>query len=133
MKAVTTKQLESLLAALDRRERELLDRIADERRRTDAEDYSQLDGIVADEADRAFVETSVDIETGRVERQLQELAEIDAARERAANGSFGICADCGRAIEYARLRVYPPAERCAECQTLRENPAARAEIPMESR
>ena len=126
-KQVTPKQVQSLLAALDRRERELRGRIADERARTDTEDYSQLEGIVADEADRAFVETSVDIESGRVEHQLKELAEIEAARERAAEGRFGVCVDCGRPIEYARLRVYAPAIRCAECQTLHENPAARAE------
>ena len=130
MRAVTPKQLESLVAALDRRERELRAKIADERRRTDVEDYSQLDGIVADEADRAFVETSIDIETGRVEHQLKELARIEAALVRVENGSFGVCPDCGRAIDYARLRAYPPAERCTECQTLHENPAARGEVLM---
>lgn len=130
LRAVTPKQVESLLAALDRRERELRARIAAERARTDSEDYSQLEGVVADEADRAFVETSIDIESGRVEHQLKELAEIKAARERAAKGSFGICADCGRPIEYARLWIHPPAERCAECQTLHDNPAARTEVPM---
>ena len=128
MRAVTPKQLETLVAALDKRERELRAKIADERRRTNVEDYSQLDGIVNDEADRAFVETSIDIETGRVEHQLKELAKIEAALVRVENGSFGICPDCGRAIDYARLRVNPPAERCAECQTLHENPAARGEV-----
>ena len=129
MRQVTPRQVQSLLAALDRRERELRGRIADERARTDSEDYSQLEGIVADEADRAFVETSVDIESGRVEHQLKELAEIEAARERAAEGRFGICVDCGGPIDYARLRVYTPAVRCTECQTLHENPAARTGTP----
>ena len=129
MRQVTPRQVQSLLAALDRRERELRGRIADERARTDSEDYSQLEGIVADEADRAFVETSVDIESGRVEHQLKELAEIEAARERAAEGRFGICVDCGGPIDYARLRVYAPAVRCTECQTPHENPAARAGTP----
>jgi RNA polymerase-binding transcription factor DksA len=119
--------VQSLLAALDQRERELRVRIADERTRTETEDYSQLEGIVVDEADRAFVETSVDIEIGRVEHQLKELAEIEAARSRAAEGRLGVCVDCGGPIEYARLRVYAPAVRCAECQTLHENPGARAE------
>jgi RNA polymerase-binding transcription factor len=124
---VTQKQIESLMVVLDRRERELRARIADERARTDADDYSQLEGIVADEADRAFVETSVDIETGMVEHQLRELAEIDAARQRMAQGSFGVCVDCEGPIEYARLRIHPPAVRCAECQMLHENPGARSE------
>jgi len=124
---MTQRQLKPLLQALERREQDLRSRIAEERRRTDVEDYQQLEGIVGDEADRAFVETSVDIETGRVDRQIRELREIEAARERVAQGTFGACIDCGAPIEYERLRIYPPAVRCAECQTLFENPGARSD------
>jgi len=123
---MSQRQLKPLLLALERRERDLLSSIAEERRRTDVEDYEQLAGVVGDEADRAFVETSVDIETGRVERQVKELREIEAARERVAQGTFGTCIDCGGAIEHERLRIYPPAVRCAECQTLHEDPGARS-------
>jgi len=123
---MTQRQLKPLLRALERREQDLLSSIAEERRRTDVEDYQQLDGVVGDEADRAFVETSVDIETGRVDRHVRELREIEAARERVAQGTFGVCIDCGRPIEYERLRIYTPAVRCAECQTLHENPGARS-------
>lgn len=123
---MSQRQLKPLLQALERRERDLLSSIAEERRRTDVEDYEQLAGVVGDEADRAFVETSVDIETGRVERQIKELREIEAARERVAQGTFGVCIDCAGPIEYERLRIYPPAVRCAECQTLHENPGARS-------
>jgi len=126
---ITQRQLKPLLEQLARREQDLRARIADEMRRTDTEDYEQLDGIVGDDADRAFVETAVDIETGRVEQQVKELREIEAARERVAQGTFGICIDCGGAIEYERLRIYTPAVRCAECQTLYEDPGARSRIP----
>lgn len=123
---MSQRQLKPLLLALERRERDLLSSIAEERRRTDVEDYEQLAGVVGDEADRAFVETSVDIETVRVERQVKELREIEAARERVAQGTFGTCIDCSGPIEYERLRIYPPAVRCAECQTLHEDPGARS-------
>jgi RNA polymerase-binding protein DksA len=123
---MSQRQLKPLLQALERRERDLLSSIAEERRRTNAEDYEQLAGVVGDEADRAFVETSVDIETERVERQIKELREIEAARERVAQGTFGKCIDCECPIEYERLRIYPPAVRCAECQTLHEDPGARS-------
>ena len=85
---MSQRQLKPLLLALERRERDLLSSIAEERRRTNVEDYEQLVGVVGDEADRAFVETSVDIETGRVDRQIKELREIEAARERVAQGTF---------------------------------------------
>jgi RNA polymerase-binding protein DksA len=123
---MSQRQLKPLLQALERRERDLLSSIAEERRRTNVEDYEQLAGVVGDEADRAFVETSVDIETIRVERQIKELREIEAARERVAQGTFGKCIDCEGSIEYERLRIYPPAVRCAECQTLHEDPGARS-------
>jgi DnaK suppressor protein len=126
---ITQRQLKPLLEQLARREQDLRARIAEEMRRTDTEDYEQLDGVVGDDADRAFVETAVDIETGRVEQQMKELREIEAARERVAQGTFGICIDCGGAIEYERLRIYTPAVRCAECQTLYEDPGARSRIP----
>ena len=58
----------------------------------------------------------------------QRKAPVDnVARSRAAEGRLGVCVDCGGPIEYARLRVYASAGRCAECQTLHENPGARAE------
>ena len=126
---ITQRQLKPLLEQLARREQDLRARIAEEMRRTDTEDYEQLDGVVGDDADRAFVETAVDIETGRVEQQMKELREIEAARERVVQGTFGICIDCGGAIEYERLRIYTPAVRCAECQTLYEDPGARSRIP----
>jgi DnaK suppressor protein len=128
-RAMTQRQLKPLLRALERREQDLRSSIAEERRRTDVEDYEQLEGVVGDEADRAFVEAAIDIETGRVEQQVKELREIEAARERVAQGTFGVCVDCDGPIEYQRLRIYPPAVRCAECQTLYEDPGARSRIP----
>jgi RNA polymerase-binding transcription factor DksA len=43
------------------------------------------------------------------------LAEIDAARERVAAGSYGICERCGRPIPAARLEVRPTATTCVAC------------------
>ena len=126
---ITQRQMKPLLEQLARREQDLRASIAEERRRTNVEDYEQLDGVVGDEADRAFVETAIDIETGRAEQQIKELREIEAARERVAQGTFGVCVDCGGPIEYERLRIYTPAVRCAECQTLYEDPGARSRIP----
>lgn len=128
-RAITQRQLKPLLERLARRERDLRSSIAEEMRRTGVEDYEQLQGVVGDEADRAFIETVVDIETGRAEQQIRELREIEAARERVAKGTFGICIDCGGPIEYERLRIYTHAVRCAECQTLYEDPGARSRIP----
>lgn len=51
---------------------------------------------------------------------LTELADVEAAVARVADGDDGRCADCGGIIPVARLVARPTATRCVEC-------AARAE------
>jgi DnaK suppressor protein len=43
------------------------------------------------------------------------IAEIDAALERIAAGSYGICTGCGTAIPLPRLEVRPFAATCVGC------------------
>lgn len=126
--ALTQRRLEHLVHAMERREGDLRVRIADERERADVEGYEQLNEYAGDQADRAFVETRVEIESGLIELQLKELEDIKAARARIAEGTFGLCIDCGDAIDYERLNVYPLAVRCAECQMLREDPGLRPKV-----
>lgn len=45
----------------------------------------------------------------------RELAAADAALSRIADGSFGVCANCGRPIAPARLAARPTATLCIEC------------------
>ena len=54
------------------------------------------------------------------ERELRELALIEAARARAAEGGYGLCADYGEPIPFDRLQANPTALRCAACQGRRE-------------
>jgi len=49
-------------------------------------------------------------------QQLAALADVDAALSRAAAGSYGECVDCGEPIAAARLKAYPAATRCIDCQ-----------------
>ncbi len=48
---------------------------------------------------------------------LAERAEVDAALARVADGTYGICRRCGRAIPEARLTARPMAAMCVECAT----------------
>jgi DnaK suppressor protein len=47
-----------------------------------------------------------------IERTLAELA---AAQERLASGTYGRCDQCGRNIPSDRLRARPEARRCVRC------------------
>jgi RNA polymerase-binding transcription factor DksA len=46
---------------------------------------------------------------------LAELADIDTALARVADGTYGVCAVCGTAIPAARLEARPTATRCVTC------------------
>jgi DnaK suppressor protein len=41
--------------------------------------------------------------------------DIDAALSRIAQGSYGICSDCGESIDGDRLSILPEAIRCINC------------------
>ena len=50
------------------------------------------------------------------ERELADLAAIDAALARLSAGTYGECTDCGTHIAPARLHASPEAPRCIHCQ-----------------
>lgn len=44
-----------------------------------------------------------------------EAQQIRFALERITNGTYGVCANCGKEIPAARLQVQPIATRCVAC------------------
>ncbi len=46
---------------------------------------------------------------------LEEIAAIDAALRRRAEGTYGVCASCGQSIAPARMAARPTAELCITC------------------
>ncbi|WP_435201180.1 TraR/DksA family transcriptional regulator [Janibacter sp. GS2] len=50
-----------------------------------------------------------------VQQARAHLWEIDAASARVANGTYGVCEVCGRAIPPERLRARPTARTCIAC------------------
>ena len=69
---------------------------------------------------RAQATTEINEEFAINEHETAELAAIDAALERIAQGLYGQCQDCGVAIPEARLSAYPMALRCVGCQSAAE-------------
>ena len=47
--------------------------------------------------------------------ELTELKQINAALVRVADGTFGVCVNCGEGISDERLKVIPHAARCRNC------------------
>ncbi|WP_427892889.1 TraR/DksA family transcriptional regulator [Kribbella sp. GL6] len=50
-----------------------------------------------------------------VEQAQRQLTEIDAALDRVADGTYGVCERCGRPIAPARLEARPTARTCFDC------------------
>lgn len=89
---------------------------AAEAREHQSDDWAQADA----ERDLAFA---------LEERESAELVAIDAALKRIADGSYGLCVDCGASIATARLHASPTALRCVGCQEKAEKAQGKAPTP----
>jgi RNA polymerase-binding transcription factor DksA len=72
--------------------------------------------------DRDWQEQAIELENDEVlkgldEMTLGEVRRIRAAFGRMANGTYGVCATCGREIGEARLAAIPSALACVTCST----------------
>jgi len=82
---------------------------------------------VADTKDLASSQAIDEVGVAEVERDRDELRQIEAAFQRLAQGRYGQCVDCGDTIDAARLAAQPAATRCLTCQQQREH----AQLPGE--
>jgi DnaK suppressor protein len=96
---------------LDLREQRLL-----ECRRRNAEAAALLDEGVADDADQGLTDSLKNFLHLISDAKREEIMQIDEALERLANGTYGRCPDCGRAIDIDRLAIHPFTRLCLGCQ-----------------
>ncbi len=83
-------------------------------------DYATLAGRVHGLGEESLSDLLTDVRLAGIARDVQEVRDIEAALQRRQAGTYGVCADCGKLISLARLRVYPTAKRCRPCQEIRE-------------
>jgi len=112
------RRLQRYLQAIEARERALRERVA--QRRDALEDSGRPIEPAGDDADHAFERDRLTVENDVLELHLVELAELSAARKRAAEGCYGLCTDCGEPIAGARLAANLVARRCTTCQERHE-------------
>jgi phage/conjugal plasmid C-4 type zinc finger TraR family protein len=113
---VTTEERERIEARLEVRLGELTrTRLAMLRSAAGMRD-SELADVDQHPADRAG--ELYDVELEETERAVLEEEErrIAEARRALAEGTYGICRDCGREIPADRLEAMPEAVRCLDCQ-----------------
>lgn len=82
-------------------------------------------GYEADSKERAKQLEDSEVVDALGNEARAELKKISAALARMESGEFGICIDCGMAIDEDRIRAYPYAHECIDCATIGERRRAR--------
>jgi RNA polymerase-binding transcription factor DksA len=85
------------------------------------EDFLELAGAVHDAGEESVADLLEGVQHAALNREVEELADVEAALRRISLGSYGVCIDCGDEIGRERLDAYPMAKRCLVCQTRHEN------------
>ena len=80
------------------------------------DDEAELPGRAEDTDDDSTATQQRDTDVAQLAGAARELAQIEAALARIADGRYGVCIDCGEAIPPARLDANPAATRCTRCQ-----------------
>ena len=79
------------------------------------------DDGVKDTVDMSLMDVNKELALRLGERESQMIADIDQALLRIQEGSYGICARCGKLIDERRLEAVPTARYDAACQALIES------------
>lgn len=111
------KELQSRLAerlrALEAGQREGETTSAEER-------ISQFAGEVYDRGEESSVDAQAEVNAAVLNSHAAEIQRIRNALQRIEEGIYGYCRGCGEPISTARLDANPFADRCVDCQTVRE-------------
>lgn len=118
--ALTEKQIQELQGAIEQRRTSLIAELRDDVERVRRDRFEDLAGAAPDPGDESVATLIADLGHADMERDLWELRALEAARARLAEGSYGVCAECGGDIGVERLRANPAAVRCVHCQRVHE-------------
>jgi DnaK suppressor protein len=119
MEIVDRERYEVLKGMLEDRAREIVSKLRSLRQSLPDELAE-----VKDPEEQCVDEFARGLDFALIEMKSQTLARINDALLRLEEGSYGMCSDCDEEIGRARLQALPFAERCRDCQQVREEIAA---------
>lgn len=102
--------------ALRKKQNELLDSY----QRDKAAGNAQPDDGIQDLADKAASAYSKELNFSLSDSERSLLMQIEEALNRIADGTFGVCTNCGATIGDKRLQAVPWTPFCIDCQELQE-------------
>jgi DnaK suppressor protein len=87
------------------------------------------DDGVKDSVDMSILDVNTELTFKLGERESQMVADIDQALLRIDEGTYGVCARCGKPIDERRLEALPTARYDANCQAEIEKRAGLENAP----
>ena len=87
------------------------------------------DDGVKDSVDLSVQDLQKEIALRLGEKSSQAVADIDQALLRIKEGSYGVCARCGKPIDERRLEAIPTARYDAACQAIIESADGEDDLP----
>ena len=120
MSGIDPADVNRLRTRLQERAHTLREEIRSVQQRRSEEPHVEISQAARDLEDDALADLIVDTDLAAVDRDLNELRDVEAALRRISEGTYGICSICGREIGLARLEANPSAALCIEDQSTRE-------------
>jgi len=114
--SLTRTQSDTLKQLMEERAMDLEQRIRETLPKPADETTLERTGVSQDEVDDATTNAEEHFNHTLHRHYVDEMRQIEAARERAGIGLLDCCADCGDDIGYQRLSAQPFAVRCLDCQ-----------------
>jgi RNA polymerase-binding transcription factor DksA len=117
---LSRNETEKLSHLIDQRREALLAELREDAARSRDHPYAEHAGPAPDSGDQSVASLFADLEQADLSRDLDEFRALEAARDRLKGGEYGICVDCGSDIGFERLKAFPAASRCIQCQERHE-------------
>src|SRR5260221_14143771 len=113
---LTRNETKTLSHLIEQRREALLAELREDAERSREHPYAEHAGPAPDSGDESVAALFADLEQADLSRDVGEFRALETARERISQGEYGICADCGSDIGFERLKAFPAALRCVQCQ-----------------
>jgi DnaK suppressor protein len=92
---------------------------------TETENLSELSGLGQHQADTGTETVEREKDLSILERVESELSDVEHALGRLDDGTYGLCAACGKPIGDSRLEAMPATRFCVDDQMVAEGQAPR--------
>jgi DnaK suppressor protein len=119
--SLNPSELKQFAALLQTREKQLRATIHAGLLQSNDKSHAELAGRVLDSAEESVADNLADLGIAQLNSAVRELSDVESAKRRIADATYGLCIDCGAPVASARLQAYPTAKRCIACQTRHED------------